>query len=289
MNFWTTTEIEDLITKYFEEDTETKKILGSESKFSGFLKGTINVIKRVFSEIVFGYLTDIYNSIFYSTSEKEALIMHLKDEGMTPWKQAKKSTGLIRIGMKTKPLSRKEIPLRTVIKTGDVLSKRYIVTESGYIDENTITDIDNYYTVTLAIESIETGGKYNVASGSICQLDSFIDGIDFVINDEQTANGRDIETIEEVRERLIDKNIGKTEKTRSWFVSETKEVFDWVVSCVCIPRYAGRGTVGIAIRVAGGVDPTTEQLQQIESYYNSDERDPAGAWQVIATVINSYF
>lgn len=288
MKNWTAEEIENQIEKYFKEDENTKKILGAESKFSGVLKSIISTIKRIFVDFVFGLITEVYNSIYYSTSDQDSLIKHLKDEGLTPWKLAKRSTGFIRIGSTVKPDGKIQIPLRTVIQTSDVIPKRYITTEASFIDENTVMDSNGFYTVRVSIESIETGGRFNVAEGAICNLDSSIEGIDYIYNFEQTSNGRDEETIDEVRERLIDRNVGKTEKTRSWFISETKNMFDWVVQCACIPRFAGRGTVGIAVRVAGGVDPTPEQLNSIENYFNTDEMDPAGAWQVYATKMSSY-
>ncbi len=288
MKFYTTQEIENKVEEYFREDETTRKILGADSKFSGFLKTMVDVIKRMFVEMVFGSMTEIYNSIFYSTSDREALILHLKDEGLAPWKTAKVSTGKVRIGSTTLPDGKRDIPLKTVIKTGDAVPKYYITTEAGHIDSATPADSTGNYTVELSIQSIEKGGMYNVASGAICEIDSSLTGIDYVSNLEQTSGGRDDETIEEVRSRLIDRNIGKTEKTASWFVSETKNNFDFVVDCDCIPRYMGRGTVGIAVRVSGGVDPTAQQLSAIENHFNTDELDPAGGWRVYATPMVSY-
>jgi|GEM_PF-2204862 len=288
MDFYTAEEIEDQIETYLAEDEDTQKILGSQSAFSGMLQGMINVIKRMFVEVVWAFMLETFNSIFYSTSEKEALILHLKDEGLTPWKVAKKSSGTVRIGSTSLPDGKVDIPLRSVVKTADVVPKYYITTEASSIDEDTAVDSNGNYTVEVAIESIEKGGDYNVASGAICELDSSLDGIDYVNNDDQTFDGRDEETKDEVRDRLIDRNVGKTEKTRSWFVSETKDNFDWVVACECIPRYAGRGTVGVAVRVAGGVDPTQEQLDSVEAFFNTNEKDPSGAWTVFATKIDSY-
>ncbi len=288
MKFYTAQEIENKVEEYFREDETTRKILGADSKFSGFLKTVVDVIKRVFVEVVFGSMTEIYNSIFYSTSDREALILHLRDEGLAPWKTAKVSTGKVRIGSTTLPDGKREIPLRTVIKTDDVVPKYYVTTEAGYIDPTTPEDFEGNYTVELSIQSLEKGGMYNVASGAICEMDSSLTGIDCVFNSEQTSGGRDDETIEEVRTRLIDRNVGKTEKTASWFVSETKNNFDFVVDCACIPRLMGRGTVGIAVRVSGGVDPTLQQLSAIENHFNTDELDPAGGWRVYATHMISY-
>jgi uncharacterized phage protein gp47/JayE len=244
----------------------------------------------MFVEVIFNDLMNAYHSRFVSTSDRHALILHLRDRGMEPWRMAAKARGVERIGSISQPSGKIDIPQGAIISTpGDSSEtiKQFVLLNGGYIDENTEPDESGYYTAEIAIESIDAGSKYNVSAGVINTFVTDIPGIDVCYNPADTAYARDEETIEEVKERIFDRNLSKTEKTMTWFVSETKENFDFVVDAVCIPRYKGRGTVGIAIRTASGL-PSPEQLSSIEAHFNTDERDPAGAYHVYATSVTSY-
>jgi uncharacterized phage protein gp47/JayE len=65
----------------------------------------------------------------------------------------------------------------------------------------------------------------------------------------------------------------------SWFKSQA-ETFHGVSRAIVIPRYSGRGTVGILILGTGGV-VADSLLVQLSNYFNSDDIDPAGAYYVI--------
>ncbi len=274
---YTYNEIKSSILDAINNDSELRKIYNINLNIVGKLRAIIEAVARGIYEFVGDSMITIYNNIFVSTADEEALILHLADRGMTPWKQAAKASGYIYIGCSTMPTNYIIIPQLAMVKTND--DKYFVITQSAMITPQTPQDARGYYTVRLPILSLEAGSIYNVIADTITQLYTEIPGVDIVYNAEITSGGSDKETIDEVRDRIQKRDLALQQGTKAWFESETLE-FEFVKTVLVVPRYAGRGTVGIGFLTYSGV-PTQEEKQIVQDYFNSVDIDPAGAFHVV--------
>lgn len=232
------------------------------------------------------FLNPVFRSIFDSifpqtTTSRYVMRRHLAEEGLD-LKSAVKSSGVERIGSKTKPEMTIEIPQNSVIYTDGKSPLYYETIESVSIGIDTTQDENGYYTVPVGIRALDTGKKYNVPARTIVYLDNPPDGIDVCYNPAACEGGDEEETLSSAYKRLKDAKTGISRGTLSWYVSETQKNFPEIEQAWGIPRYAGRGTLGIAVAGRGG-DATDETLRAIEAFFNTDEIDPAGSYSVIAS------
>ncbi|MEJ5361090.1 MAG: baseplate J/gp47 family protein [Spirochaetota bacterium] len=277
-------EIKSKMLTELNNDLELKKLFSINLNIVGKLRAIIEAIARAFYDFLNDTLITIYNNIFVSTADEQALILHLADRGMTPWKQATKANGVICIGCSKQPTSDITIPQLSMVKSND--DKFFIIQQAGIITPFTPQDARGYYTIRLPIISLNAGSIYNVVADTINELANDIPGIDIVYNDEPTYGGRDKETIDEVRERIKKHDVALQQGTKAWFEAKTLE-FEFVSKVLVIPRYEGPGTVGIAFLTQNGL-PTAYEKQIIQDYFNNDDIDPAGAWHVVIFDISIY-
>jgi len=279
---WTNDEIRTQLLTNINDDDDLKKLFAANLNLLGKIRAIIEAISRVIYDFIFDMMVPVYNNIFIYSSDKEALIQHLADHGLEPWKQAKKAIATVRIGSTTLPDAEKPIPQLALVGTEGSNSdevKQFVLLSGGSINASTPADENGCYTIEINIESVEAGVRYNVSAGSINQLLTDIPGIDIVYNTADAAYGRDIESIDEVRGRIVTRKNAIYRGLLSWFVSETKE-FSFVTDAVAVPRYAGRGTIGIALLTTSGM-PTQDQKDEISAHFNNDEMDPSGAYKVV--------
>ena len=224
----------------------------------------------------------VFDSIFpQTTTSRYVMRRHLAEEGLD-LKLAVKAYGIAHIGSKSKPESEKEIPQNTVIYTEGKSPLYFETTEVGTIGPDTEQDDKGYYTIPISIQALDTGSTHNVPAETIIYLDNPPDGIDVCYNPDACEGGDAEETLESAYKRLKDAKTGISRGTLSWYVSETQKNFTEIEQAWGIPRYAGRGTLGIAVAGRGG-DASDETLLAIESFFNTDEIDPAGSYTVIAS------
>ncbi|TAL31596.1 MAG: hypothetical protein EPN93_17525 [Spirochaetes bacterium] len=238
----------------------------------------VNAVARAIAHFIADILANIYDSIFPQTSDKYALARHLAEEGLF-LKSATKAEGSIRIGSSTLPTRRVDIPQGVLPKTPGDKSLVFETLESGYIDQNTPADMNGKYTVALTMRALATGPAYNVNANTVTDLETSIDGIDVIYNPDYIGGGADEESVESARQRLIDAKKVLSRGTMSWFKSEAEKI-SGVHQAIVVPRHQGRGTVGILVVGEGGPAPDAV-LQAVRDRFNTDEEDPAGAYNVI--------
>jgi len=267
-------EVRAIILAKIKEDDKLRKLtnLNAGSKWMLIINACVWAIVYYVQRV----MSSIYDAIFIDSSDRYSLIRKMNDEGMSI-KGEEYAAGVVRIGSSTAPLARIDIPQGSYVKTESGYS--YELLEGGYIDGSTIVDSRGFYTIPLKIKAAMAGLKYNVQSDAINQLETSIDGIDIIYNPNSIAGGQDVEDTESIRNRLIDAKKDPGRGTMTWFKSHA-ESFPGVSKAIVVPRYAGRGTIGLIIIGAGGIVENS-LLQNLSEFFNNDETDPAGAYYVV--------
>lgn len=270
----------DEIKSYIISELAKNSKLARLTNFNRF--GKVRTIIETISLAIYQFIMKIaeplWRSIFPQFAEKQDLIYHLGTEGLV-WKNATKAQFDVRIGSSEQPTSRVDIPVRLEVGTAEAVS--FLTSSTSFIDDSTPADVDGKYTTIVRVTAILAGADGNVPAGSIVEVNSDHDKIDFVKNDSvAVVPGEDEETIEEARERYFADTADFGRGTKSWFEQEA-ESLPTVQKAICIPRMNGRGTVGIVVFGQAG-DLTEQQLADVETHFNTEEMDPAGAWHVSA-------
>ena len=267
-------EVRGAILAKIKEDDKLKKLtnLNAGSRWMLIINACVWAIVYFIQRV----MSAIYDAIFIDSSDRYSLIRKMHDEGMGI-KGEEFAAGIVRIGSSTAPLARVDIPQGSFVKTESGYS--YEIIKGGYIDASTIADLRGSYTIPLEAKAAMPGTKYNVQADVINQLETSINEIDIVYNPLAITGGQDVEDTESIRNRLIDAKKDPGRGTMTWFKYRA-ESFPGVSRAIVIPRYAGRGTIGLSIVGTGGVVETS-LLQNLEEYFNNDENDPAGAYYVI--------
>lgn len=241
----------------------------------------INAVALGYTNLVNLVLKEIFDAIWPATSGRYALARHLSEEGMS-FKDPSFAEVTIRIGSTTLPTGEKPIPQGAIVKTPGETGFNFELLDAGVIGPATPADGEGYFTVPILARAIATGPDYNVQAGTITVLETEIAGVDVCYNPTAATGGADEESLESARARLKDKREGIAIGTMAWFKSEA-ETLPGVQQCIVIPRYNGRGTVGLLIVGIGG-PASPEVLAAVEDHFNQDALDPAGAFHVTAAL-----
>lgn len=241
----------------------------------------VNAVSFVFTYLFNQNLKEIFDSIWPATSGRYALARHLAEEGMS-FKEPGFAEVMIRIGSSTLPDGEKAIPQGAIVKTPGETGFNFELLEAGFINADTPEDDEGYFTIEILARAIATGPEYNVQAMTITVVETEIDGVDVCYNEAAATGGADEETLESARSRLKDKREGVAIGTMAWFKSEAESLAG-VQQCIVIPRYNGRGTVGLLIVGIGG-EASPEVLAAVEAHFNQDALDPAGAFHVTAAL-----
>lgn len=245
----------------------------------------VNAVSFVITFLVNQVLKEIFDSIWPATSGRYALARHLGEEGMA-FKEPSFADVTIRIGSKTAPTGTVPIPQGALVKTPGEAGFNFELLEAAFIDETTEEDDEGYFTVAVPARAIATGPEYNVQAGTISVIETEIEGIDVCYNPAAATGGDNEETLDSARTRLKDKREGIAIGTMAWFKSEAESLAG-VQQCIVVPRYNGRGTVGLLIVGIGG-PASLEVLAAVEDHFNQDALDPAGAFHVTAALPTPY-
>ena len=159
----------------------------------------------------------------------------------------------------------------TLIPAGSVCS-----TLSGLLFlVKTDTVIGENGTVDIAVEAQEIGGQYNVLPKSINILPVHINGVSDVTNKEKISGGSDVETDDELAQRILEKlqkpaTSGNIYHYRQW----AKEV-NGVGEVKVFPLDNGPGTVTVMPITNTGRSPDTEIIQKVKEHI--EQNRPIGA------------
>jgi uncharacterized phage protein gp47/JayE len=266
-------EVRGIILKEIKDNDKLKKLtnLNEGSRWMLVINACVWAIVYFIQRV----MSAIYDAMFLESADRYALIRYMRDEGLSI-KGEDYATGYVRIGSSSLPTERKDIAQGSFVKTESGYS--YETLSGGYIDNTTPVDTRGKYTILLPIKATLRGGKYNVQADAVNTFESSIDGIDAVYNPEAISGGQDEEETEDIRSRLKDAKKDPGRGTMTWFKSEA-EKFTGVERVIVIPRYSGRGTVGLLIIGTGGLVEDA-LIQSMSDFFNNDDIDPAGAYYV---------
>ena len=152
---WTPEQIMAEYESYIDSDAELRKVFSAQKGVLGKFRALLKACARMFTDVMFSLVVNVYHSRFVSTSDRQALVLHLRDRGMEPWRIAAPARGKIRIGKQTQPSDKIEIPQGAIVSTSGASSeiiKQYVLLETGFIDANTEPDGSGYYTVEVPVE-----------------------------------------------------------------------------------------------------------------------------------------
>lgn len=130
-------------------------------------------------------------------------------------------------------------------------------------------------TVDAYVKAQEIGGKYNVLPNSITILPVNISGVSGVTNTEKILGGSDVETDDELAQRILEKlqkpaTSGNVFHYRQW----AKEV-NGVGEVKVFPLDNGPGTVTVMPITNTGRSPNSEIIQKVKAHI--EENRPIGA------------
>jgi len=125
--------------------------------------------------------------------------------------------------------------------------------------------------VEIAVQAADVGVKGNVAPGKITEIPYSIPNVYSVTNQTKCTDGADEETdralLSRVRQPITS---GNANHYRSWAMS-----VDGVGNCKVIPLWNGNGTVKVIIVTAENESASTELIQKVAQYIESQR--PIGA------------
>ena len=129
--------------------------------------------------------------------------------------------------------------------------------------------------VEIAVQAADVGAKGNVASGPITEIPYSIPNVYSVTNQTKCTDGADEETDAALLARLLFRvrqpiTSGNANHYRSWAMS-----VDGVGNCKVIPLWNGNGTVKVIIVTAENESASTELIQKVAQYIESQR--PIGA------------
>lgn len=181
--------------------------------------------------------------MFPTTATGKYLDYHCAERGVTR-KQGVKANGSVTFTMDAPQDDNVQIPKGTVISTSGENPLRFVTRNYGYIPAGKMS-------VSLSIESETVGKKYNVPAKTIVTLVSQVPNIYSVSNASAIRGGEDIETDEELRNRLMYIYKHHNNGTNIAFYKSLAESMDGVYSAGVVPRNRGVGTVDIYISKKG--------------------------------------
>jgi uncharacterized phage protein gp47/JayE len=276
-------EIKAKIISAVESDDKLKKLTNLNSNSRWML--IINAVTKAMFYFINGILAYLYASIFPQSSDRYSLARHLESEGLS-FKEATKATSVICIGSTSVPEIIRQIPQGSIVKTKSSDPKCYIIDDGGVITPQTVKDSRGFYTTSLSVTAIDTGSDYNVPADAIVELESSIDGIDVLYNPSAATGGSDDESESAAFVRLVDAKNAKSRGSKTWYKSEAESILG-VKQAIVVPRYSGRGTVGIIIIGYGG-QAAQSVLDAVSSHFNTDENDPASGAHVVVALPSTW-
>ncbi|MBV7275456.1 baseplate J/gp47 family protein [Clostridiaceae bacterium UIB06] len=164
------------------------------------------------------------------------------------------------------------IPIGTIVQTSGGL--QYYTTDNGTIQGGNAA---------VNIQALKVGNAYNVPANTINKLPVQIVGITGVTNTEPTTGGTEIESNEELLNRLLlqvqkPATSGNINHYKIW-ATEVNGVGDAIV----IPTWNGSGTVKVIILDSNKHSPSQKLIDEVTAHI--EEERPIGAEVTIAGAV----
>lgn len=185
----------------------------------------------------------IYRQAFPQTAQAESLDLHGQRRGLSRL-EARRATGTLRFSVS----SALKVPL--AIAEGTVcLSGEGTAFET--IESGAILAGDTY--VDVQAQAVEPGPQGNAVAKSITVMQTPPDGVEQVTNPERFSGGRDQETDEDYRDRILESYKGLNNGTNVAFYRELALSVDGIDEVAVIPQINGAGSVGLLVTSDSGI------------------------------------
>ena len=191
--------------------------------------------------------------------------------------EAAKAVGTLRFTVESEPVTDMTIPADTVCMTaGEV---RFRTLEDVILKAGTLS-------VDAAAEALEGGIGGNAAAGAVCILTACPVAITGCTNPGPFTGGRDAETDESLRERILESYRRLPNGANAAWYERTAMECDGVAAAKAVGRARGIGTVDVYIATESGL-PDAELLEQVRSLLQEKREiavDVAAKAPVVKTV-----
>ncbi len=225
-----------------------KNIVNIDTREGSFVNDMVSPVSLEI-EGVYQALNKILNLMFLTTTVQEYLEMRAFEYGIIR-KNGTYSTGMAKFYGEVGAI----IPRQTLISTEDNII--FETVEACTIDSQGMVEVE--------IISTEIGAKNNVLQGTLCNLPVSVKSVVSVENTTVTRGGSDVETDEELRDRVLFQirtpaTSGNSMHYKLWAL-ECEGVGD----CKVFPLYYGNGTVMVM--------PISAQKRALDNTLNENVR-----------------
>ena len=212
-----------------------------------------------------------------------ALMLYLQEQRYVTSAEGDYLVALAReVGIERKPATRAKGIVRFYGKPGVSIWEDYILyseTQTFRVLVGGIIGQEGY--VDLEVYAEEPGVKGNVAKGTITKAEKPIDGLERFENLEATANGTEIEDLEDLRDRtLLKKRYPGTSGNIYHYMHWALEV-EGVGRVKVFPEWAGPGTVKVSILDANQEKAEKNLIERVRAHIDGN---PPGKGQALAPI-----
>lgn len=160
-----------------------------------------------------------------------------------------------------------------VYRTLDALDDAQQIADTAtlsFVDLGTVTPgaleptADTTSGVLINVVALDPGTAGNLAADAITNLDTLVPGITLVTNPAATVDGEDVEDDEALRRRVLAQYNGSAGGTVGWYVQQAL-AYPGVERAVCIPAWAGAGTVLVIPMLADGTAVSSDVVDGLQA------------------------
>lgn len=225
---------------FFQEQT------GYEMREEADLAVRLRAAARQIASL-YHYSDYVFRQAFLQTAEGENLDKHGALRGVERAK-ARCAEGTLRFGISKALPEPLTIPAGTVCLTENWTA--FETTEDGVLKAGNLT-------TDVAARAVEAGSSGNVLAGQIVAMQTKPDGIETVTNVYSFTGGREAETDERYRERILAAYRGLSNGTNIGYYQQLALSVEGVDYAEVIPRVNGIGTVGVVVSTESGTVPAS--------------------------------
>lgn len=203
---------------------------------------------------LYHYGTYIYEQAFPQTAQGESLDLHGQRRGLSRLTE-QKATGVLRFSISSELAVPLVIDGGTICLSGDgtafeTLADAMLLAGSLYVD--------------VEAQAVESGSQGNVAAGTITVMQTRPEGVETVTNPQRFAGGREQETDENYRNRILESYKGLNNGANSAYYRELALSVDGIDGVSVVPKINGAGSVGLLVTSNSG-KVTTEVMNTLNT------------------------
>lgn len=194
---------------------------------------------------LYSYADYVYRQAFPQTAQEEALDRHGMLRGVARL-EAQKARGKVKFGISTPLTAALNIPQGTVCLSNE--GTGFETTEDAVLKAGNTS-------VTVAAQAVETGTAGNAVAGAVTRMQTPPDGIETVNNEAAFAGGRDPETDEAYRVRILSAYAGLSNGANIAYYRQLALSVEGIDRAEIIACPDGIGTVKVLVASDSGTVP----------------------------------